>query len=263
MAIKMRGVVAAPGEYKYGDTVEVKTEEEIRKDVKARPFVPLTYGHVQPLWDSDAETWSIPEDLIIGSVYRKWSKQDKRVNAKVNIHEEKMPASAQKTIDNGKKVSISADIFLDSVDDGIQKGIETTHIALLDGDDSVCPLDVCGLEMRQESNGQIRRLEQQTDLEAPPEPAEKQEEAPVEEAEAPVPDVEPVEAEPEEPKPEEAPKPEISPEVSDEQEPEVEEEVPLEPEVVIPAAVPVVEKPFKIIDGNYVFEPFKQKQEKK
>jgi hypothetical protein len=261
MAIKMRGVVAAPGEYKYGDTVEVKTEEEIRKDVKARPFVPLTYGHVQPLWDSDAETWSIPEDLIIGSVYRKWSKQDKRVNAKVNIHEEKMPASAQKTIDNGKKVSISADIFLDSVDNGIQKGIETTHIALLDGDDPVCPLEVCGLEMRQESTGRIRRLEQKTDLDAPP--AEKQEEAPVEEAEAPVPDVEPVKAEPEEPKPEEAPKTEIPVEEVSDEEPEVEEEVPLEPEVVIPAAVPVVEKPFKIIDGNYVFEPFKQKQEKK
>jgi len=262
MAIKMRGVVAAPGKYTYGDTIEIKTEEELKKDVRARPFVPLTYGHVQPIYDEDSGTWNIDDDLIIGSVYRKWSKRDKRVNAKVNFYEEKTPVRIKQKIDNGEKIPISAGIFLDSVDtDNIQRGIETTHIAVLEGENPTCPLDICGLDIREESSGRIRRLEQQTSLENPP--AEKEAEAPLEEAETPVPDVEPVEAEPEQPKPEEVPTDQkISPEVSDE---EQEVEVPLEPEVIIPTAVPVVQKPFDIIDGNYVFTPdvFKQKQEKK
>lgn len=265
MAIKMRGVVAAPGEYKYGDTIEVKTEEELRKDAEKRPFVPLTYGHVQPVYDEDSGTWGIDPDLIIGSVYRKWSKKDKRVNAKVNFHEEKTPAALKQKIDNGEKIPISAGIFLDSVDeDHIQRGIETTHIAVLEGENPTCPLEVCGFDIREESNGRIRRLEQQTELEAPH--AEEQAEAPVEPEQAVTPDEDPATADPEQPKPEEVPDAEISPKVSDE-EPKVEEEPPLEPEIVIPVSAPAVQKNFEVIDGNYVFTPdiFKQKttQEKK
>lgn len=272
MAIKMRGVVAAPGEYKYGETIEIKTEEELKKDAQKRPFVPLTYGHVQPVYDEDSGTWVIDPELIIGSVYRKWSKRDNRVNAKVNFHEEKTPEVLKQKIDNGEKIPISAGIFLDSVDDDkIQRGIETTHIAVLEGEDPTCPLDVCGFDIREESGGRIRRLEQQTDLEAPP--AEKETEAsPEETEEAPtetekVSDIKEVKteptADPEQPKPEEVPEAEISPEVSDE-EPEV-EETPLVPETVIPASTPVAQKPYEVIDGNYVFVPeiFKQKQEKK
>jgi len=265
MAIKMRGVVAAPGEYKYGDTVEVKTEEELKRDVKERPFVPLTYGHVQPTYNEDSGTWDIDDDLIIGSVYRKWSNRDKRVNAKVNFYEEKMPAAIRKRIDNGEKIPVSAGIFLDSVDENnIQHGIETTHIAVLEGENPTCPLEICGLDIREESSGsRIRRLEQQTALEpSPPKTAEKEEEATPEPAES---------AGPEQPKPEEvAPEAEISPvaesdEVQEEaEEAVVEAEVPLEPELVIPASAPAVQKQVELIDGVYSFVPeiFKQKEKK-
>ena len=260
MAIKMRGVVAAPGEYKYGDTVEVKTEEELKRDVKERPFVPLTYGHVQPIYNEDSGTWDIDDDLIIGSVYRRWSNRDKRVNAKVNFYEEKTPAVLKKKIDNGEKIPISAGIFLDSVDENhIQRGIETTHIAVLEGESPTCPLERCGLDIREEGGGRVRRLEQQTALEpSAPKAAEKEEE------EVPL---EPAEAVSEPPKPEEAPV-EQTPQVESddvEQVAEIEEEVPLVPDVVIPATVPIVQKPFRMVDGNYEFTPdvFKQKQQEK
>ena len=253
--IKMRGVLAAPGEYKYGDTVEVKTAQELKDAAMRFPIVPLSYGHTLDNLQPTASTQ-------IGTVSQKWSEEQQRVLGEFWLFEEKIPEKLRTKIDNGEPIPISAGIMLDAVDeDGTQRGISYTHVAVLEGEDPKCPLDTCGIHMRVESD-RLSRLEQSTDI-PPPEPAaEREEEHEVAQVEAP-----PVEKE--EPAPEE-PKPEAPVEQKPEEEPSEqtqvrEEEVRLEPEVVIPVEAPVAQKHFEVIDGNYVFVPevFKQKQQEK
>ena len=259
--IKMRGVLAAPGEYKYGDTVEVKTAQELKDAAMRFPIVPLSYGHTLDNLQPTASTQ-------IGTVSQKWSEDQQKVLGEFWLFEEKIPEKLRTKIDNGEPIPISAGIMLDAVDeDGTQRGISYTHVAVLEGEDPKCPLDTCGIHMRVESD-RLSRLEQSTDI-PPPEPAAEKEEN--EES----PPVKPnlvdggytskeVELEAEEPKPE-APVEQKPEEEPSEQTQVREEEVRLEPEVVIPVEAPVAQKHFEVIDGNYVFVPevFKQKQQEK
>lgn len=251
--IKMKGVLAVPGEYEKDGKKYIKTAAELKKAAERFPILPLTYGHTQ---DSLPPT----EDQQIGTVSQKWNEEKQKVLSDYWFWEEKMPAALRSKYDSGERIPSSTWLLADSIDeDGTLRGIGYSHVAALDGEDPVCPIDQCGAFVAAESKGRLVFIEQVEDLE--PSRPKKEEEAPLEEADPPVPDEEPVEeAEPEEPKPE-VPV-EQKPKETDEV---LEEEVPLEPEVIIPTAVPVVQKPFEIIDGNYVFTPdvFKQKQEKK
>ena len=248
--IKMSGTLAVPGEFTYGDVTEIKTAEELKDAAFRHPIVTVTYGHTM-------DGLMPPANMQIGTISQKWSEEEQKVLGEMWLHEEKIPEKLRQKIDNGEAIPISAGIMLDSIDDGgIQRGITYTHIAIIDGEDPKCPLGVCGMNVRLESD-RLVRLEKTTEI-PPPEPkAEKEEEAPPESE--PTPD-EVVEEEPEQPKPEEPA--EQKPEETDEQEPE--EEVKLVPEVIIPAEIVTVRKEFEIIDGKYVFVPqaFKQKQEK-
>ena len=252
--IKMKGVVAVPGQYKYGDVIEVKTAEELKDAAQRNPIIPLTFGHTV---DGLPPTAS----MQIGTLSQKWSEEQQKVLGDFWFYEEKIPASLRKKIDNGERLPISAGLLLDSVDeDGTQRGISYTHMAILEGEDPKCPLGTCGVNVRVESE-RIVRLEQTAELTTPPPPpeAEKKETEATPEA------AEPVTTEEAAPEP---PKPEVPVEQKPKEAdvvPVVEEEVPLEPEIIIPPSVPVVQKAFEVIDGKYVFVPdiFKQKQEKK
>jgi hypothetical protein len=258
--IKMKGVLAVPGEYTYGDMVEVKTAEELKDAAQRFPIVPLSYGHT-------IDGFQPPASMQIGTVSQKWSEEQQKVLGEFWLHEERIPENLRKKIDNGEPIPISAGVILDDVDEnGIQRGISYTHVAVLDGEDPKCPLGTCGMNVRMESNRKVR-LEQSTEI-PPPEPkaAEKETEVAPEpikpnlidggytseevdlEAEEPKPET-PVEQKPEEPSEQATPK----------------EEVRLEPEVMIPIEAPVVQKPFEVIDGLYQFVPevFKTQQEKK
>ncbi len=250
--IKMSGTIAVPGEFTYGDNTEIKTAEELKDAAFRHPIVTVTYGHTM-------DGLMPPANMQIGTISQKWSEEEQKVIGEMWLHEEKIPEKLRQKIDNGEAVPISAGIMLDSIDDdGTQRGIAYTHIAIVDGEDPKCPLGVCGMNVRLESD-RLVRLEKSTEI-TPPEPkAEKEEEAPPTEETEVVPDVEPEEPEVEQPKPEEpaAQKPEET------DEPAPDEEVVLEPEVIIPAEIVTVRKEFEIIDGKYVFVPqaFKQKQE--
>ena len=257
--IRMKGVLAVPGAYEKDGKTYIKTAEELKKSAIRFPVIPLTYGHTQ---DSLPPT----EAAQIGTVSQKWNEEQQRVVSEFWIDETVIPEALRLKINDGQKIPISAWYLADSIDeDGTLHGMSYSHIAVLEGEDPICPIDQCGAFVVAESKGRLRFIEHTTDLEpSPPKTAKKEPEVAPVETEAPVPDVETaaVEVEPEEPKPD-TPVEQKPAEADEEQ--VAEEEVPLVPDVVIPATVSVVQKPFRMVDGNYEFTPdvFKQKQEKK
>ena len=187
-------------------------------------------------------------EMQIGTVSQRVNEAEQKIDGELWLFPEKCPEKLKIRIDNGEKIPISAGILLDSLDeDGTQRGIQYTHVAVLEGEDPKCPLDKCGFNLRLESNDRLLRLEQQTDAEIKQPKAEpeteatpaKEEPTTVEEPEAEQPKTEtPVEQKPAE---------------TDEQvQPEV--QAPPEPEIIIPPDVPQVQKPFTVdAEGNYVW----------
>lgn len=255
--IKMRGTLAVPGEYEYPDGIERKDWEELKAAVQRKPIIPVTYGHT-------TDGLEPPASLQIGTISQKINEVRKEKNevdlnrssieGELWLYPEKISEKLRSRIDNGEKIPISAGTLLDSVDeDGTQRGIQYTHVAILEGEDPLCPLDKCGFGIRLESK-RLMRLEKISEVE--PKISEKEPEA------APEPEPTPDAVEepaPEVPKSVEAPaeqKPEVH--VADEQAKEeapAKKEVVLEPETIIPADLPRSErsKEFEVVDGNYQF----------
>ena len=245
--IKMKGVLAVPGEYTKDGKTYIKTAEELKDAAQRFPIVPLTYGHT-------TSSEPPPRAAQIGTVSQKWNEEQQKVLAEFWYHEEKVPDVLRSQIDNGEKIPISAWYLADSIDeDGTLHGMSYSHVGVMDGEDPVCPITECGAFVVAESQGRLAFVEHATDLE----PEKEKEAAPEPE---PTPD-EVVEEVQEEPKPEPA---EQKPEVEDE--PAQEEEVILEPETVIPTELPPSQgsKQFEVEDGVYrfVLPAYKQKQEK-
>jgi hypothetical protein len=144
MALKRRGILARPGTYRYGDKTEVKTAEELKKAAERQPIIALTLGH---------PSGGIPKASdFIGTVNQKWNEQRQRVDAEFWFYDE-VPEEVRSRIVNQWPTPISAGFTVESVENGTQKGIFYTHIAVLkDSEDPKCPLGQCGINVRMESN---------------------------------------------------------------------------------------------------------------
>ena len=221
MAIKRRGVVAVPGEYRYGTSIEKKTAEELRAAAERQPIIMLTKGHPADGMPSTSD--------VIGTVSQKWNEERQRVEGEFWFHEEKVPDSIRAKIVNNEPVAISPGFMVDEVSpDGVQRGIVYTHMAILTEEDPRCPLGTCGVNVRMDSkDGRSHnlRFDQKTELE----PAPKETKAP-EEPKKVVAEVTPVEAPKAQDKPAEQ-KPEVE---IPKKEPVKPPETPLVPEVIIP-----------------------------
>jgi len=258
MAIKMKGILAVPGEYTYGETVEVQTAEELKAAADRNPIIPLTFGHTY-------DGLRPPPEQQIGTVSQKWSEKEQKVLGHFWLYEEMIPERIKDKIANGQQLAISTGYMLDSVDeDGTQRGIDYTHCAILsDDEDPRCPLDTCGIQYRintQDADRMYRyqqaseltppeqdTVEKKKEEEAPLEPASEPDEAPETEEEAPKTDT--PAAQKTEETDEQAQDPEVQP----------------EPENAIPAEIAEVkDKPYDVIDDKIVWVPdiFKQKEEK-
>lgn len=239
MAIKRKGVVAVPGEYSIDGHIEKKTAEELKLAAERQPIIMLTKGHPVDGIPTAKE--------VIGTLSQKWDATNEKVVGEFWFHDEKIPDTIKKKLDNFEPIPISAGYVIDDIDDdGYQKGIVYTHMAVLDGEDPVCPLNTCGVNVRTESMpNRLMRFEQKSELEVP-----EQEQVIEEVKELEV--VEPV-VEPETETPAEQ-KPEV------EVEEPVEEEVELVPEVVIPVGVPVRKEYEVDASGWITFIPRKYKE---
>lgn len=220
MALKRKGIVAVPGEYKYGDMVEVKTAEELRLAAERQPIIMLTEGHPVDGMPSAKD--------VIGTLSQKWSEDRQRVEGEFWFHEEKIPDPIREKIANFEPLAISPGFMIDGIEEGVQKGIVYTHMAILNEEDPRCPLDTCGINLRMDSkDGEERqyRFDEKSELEAPEPPPEPEKEAvEVPEKEIPIEISPSVEEEPTtapEPGPPAEPKPEEVSEVVQEREPEV------------------------------------------
>jgi len=230
VAIKRKGIVAVPGEYKYGEVLEKKTVEELRAAAERQPIIMLTRGHPVDGVPSAKD--------VIGTVSQKWNEELGKVTGEFWFHEEKIPDSIRAKIVNNEPIAISPGFMVDDVQDGVQRGIVYTHMAILEEEDPRCPLGVCGVNVRMDSkDGKVRslRLDRKTELE--PVPRESKQPVPEEPKIAeqkPVPEA-PKEETPAEQKPEvvvEAPV----------REPAKVEVPPPTPEVRIPVSVPAPPK---------------------
>lgn len=238
--LKMKGTLAVPGEHTKGEETYIKTADALKEATLRYPILPLTYGHINHYPPTPQEQ--------IGTVSQKWCDKEQKVIGEFWLHEEKIPEVLRKRIDNGEKISISADYEADIDENKNQTGISYTHVAVLDGEAPVCPLEKCGIFERMpfSETQEITPVEKQPEKEPEVAPEEVQvEPEPVPEAPKP--------EEPAEQKPEDTSEPVVQ-----------EEEVRLEPEVIIPASAPVQQKLFAVVDGNYVFVPeiFRQKEKK-
>ena len=168
---RLSGILARPGEYKYGDVVEVKTAEELKLIARDQPLIPLTMGHpefgivkkedllgyAKPQWD---------EDLKVLRMVDGWIKKE---------HAHKVPSDLRQTLDAGEGVGISAGFEHDN-DGNIQTNMFVSHVALLQEDKGVCPLGQCGVSAKMESSGgRTMKFEKRTETgeEVTEEPTEK------------------------------------------------------------------------------------------
>lgn len=153
MAIKkkdgtpIKGIIARPGPYTYKWGVEQKTAEELKRAISMTPTIPITYGH--PI------EGVIKRSDFIGRVKPTWNDEENGVEGEFwpyVEHWHKLPEEIQENIVNGLKTKISAGFNAEKVDDDIQKDVYMSHVAILrKNDDPVCPLDKCGINVRQES----------------------------------------------------------------------------------------------------------------
>ena len=245
--IKRKGILAKPGAYKYGELTEIKDAEELRLAAERQPIFMVTYGHPVDGMPSAKD--------VIGTVSQRWNKDKQRVDGEFWFHEEKIPDSIKDKIVNLEPVSISPGFMIDGIEEGVQRGIVYTHLAVLDDEDPRCPLGECGVNIRMDSKDSREvRYDQKTDLEAPepepekePEPAEAEPE-PQEQAEAP---------------PEEKEEPTVQENLEVAKEPEP-EEIPREPEVVIPVSSSEKDDSGLSFDGRtytYVSKRFRDEEQ--
>ena len=171
MAIKRKGVLAVPGEYKFGDKTEIKTAYELKMAAQRQPMLYLTFGH-----PPDARKLELSD--YIGRVHQKWNEEAKRVDATFEFFHEHIPDEVRVKIENKEPLALSTAYTLDSLAENMQKGILYDHVAILkDGEDPKCPLDQCGVNVRMERDSQIR-YEQASELPDPEAESVEQKEEP-------------------------------------------------------------------------------------
>lgn len=155
-----KGVLARPGEYKYeGQPAEFQTVEELKASVDRQPSIMLTLGH-------PGDNPKVSD--YIGRVDQTWNEEEQVVNAIFSFYDDhwlSIPESIRGKITGGGKLPISAGISVVEVVDGVQKGILYDHVALLrDGENPVCPLGECGVNVGGTNTMLKRRYQQETTI---------------------------------------------------------------------------------------------------
>lgn len=167
-AIKRKGVIARPGNYKYSWGTETKTADDLKESVSYHPTIKLTLGHPE-----DGRTRR--EDFL-GYVKPSWDEVQNALMGDFWFYEEhfhKIPENIRDKIANGEPWSISTGFTTDGKgkasveqeDWNIQKGIFFDHVAVLrEEDEPICPLGECGINIatvRQESEGALKMIYEQ------------------------------------------------------------------------------------------------------
>jgi len=181
--LKYRAIIARPGIYKRKDGSTItKTWEELKKAFQRTPELPLTLGH--PKGPSRIPT--VRE--YIGRVRTEINELKQVIEGDILPYDEdwdKIPQHIQERLDQDLPTELSTG-QMSRIIDGIERDALYNHVALLvDGEDPICPLGQCGVNIRLESDEgdiDIMTYEQATSTKETEEqpPKEEPQQAPVE-----------------------------------------------------------------------------------
>ena len=176
--LEYRGILARPGPYKYKWGTEVKTWEELKKAFQRTQELKLTLGH--PLTPDGRPRLATVEDYL-GRVIPVINEEKQVIEGLFRFHDEewdKIPEHLREKIVNDLPIEISAGFNPGKVINGSMTGMLYDHVALLaDGENPICPLGECGINVRLESDSgdSIMTYEQATSTrDEPEEPAQEE-----------------------------------------------------------------------------------------
>lgn len=142
---KRRGVVAVPGRFMYGDAEEIKTPKELQEVAKRQPSVWLTVGHPETVFPKTTD--------YVGKVFLRWDSDKLALAGEFSFYEDKLPPEMLNKLKSGETVGVSPGMLVDEIlEDGTQKGMNWTHVAILDREDPRCPLGTCGVNVRMDTD---------------------------------------------------------------------------------------------------------------
>lgn len=151
--------IARPGTFHYSWGDEEKTAEDLKEAIPFSPLLKLTMGHPKGGRTRRRD--------FLGFVKPKWNEALQTVEGMAWFYEEhldKIPENIRRKIVNFQPYKISPGFTLDDESDsgGPQKGTMFDHVAILrDGENPICPLDQCGVNVRLESESMPKMILEQ------------------------------------------------------------------------------------------------------
>lgn len=172
--LEYRGILARPRAYTYKNGTEIKSWEELRRAFQRTQELKLTLGHPMT---PDHRFRPVNADDYLGRVIPVINEEHQVIEGIFKFHDEeweRVPPHIRNKIVNDEAIEISAGFVAETNEQGVQTGMVYDHIAILaDGENPVCPLGECGINVRLESdNGEditIMRYEQATSTKDEPE----------------------------------------------------------------------------------------------
>lgn len=158
MAVAKRRLVVATSE-PYPDGT-VRPPEELEAAVKRRREVPLTLGH------PPRNVRGIPEEYLLGKVEFTYDAEGQRKFGDTTFYTEywdRIPKRLQEMIENDSPLPISEGFTNKWRDENTIINIVPDHVALLVDERPLCPLSMCGVNVRMESDSNNYRYEQRTE----------------------------------------------------------------------------------------------------
>ena len=151
--LSYRGIIARPGTYKRKDGSSVtKTWEELKKAFQKTRELILTLGH--PITPDGKPRLANIRDYI-GRVLPIINEEKQVIEGDFLPHEEewdKIPSNIQHMLESDLPLDISTGQTSRNYE-GIEQDALYNHIALLvDGENPICPLGECGINVRVESD---------------------------------------------------------------------------------------------------------------
>lgn len=178
--LEYNGIIARPGTYrrKNGTTI-IKTWEELKKAFSRTHELKLTLGH--PITPDKQPRPANVRDFL-GRVLPIINEKKQVIEGLFQFYTEpweSIPEHIRNMIVNDQPIEISVGYTSETDTQGVQTGMLHDHVALLtDGENPICPLDQCGINVRLESDdgGHNMTYEEATSTkDEPEEPAKEKE----------------------------------------------------------------------------------------
>jgi len=159
MGVKRKIITATSEPYPDGT---IRPPEELAAAVKRRRHVPLTLGHPPTI---NGTPGPIPEHLLLGDVEYQYNDEGKVQIGNLTFFDEylsRLPEHVRAKVVNLEPIPVSQGYEHGWRDERTLVDIVPHHLAVLLDEKPLCPLNICGVNVRQES-GLSYRYEQRAE----------------------------------------------------------------------------------------------------